>query len=209
VTNDAPQGLPADSVASTLRFYDLHAMDYFKKTVQIDVSHLYPRFLARVKPEGRILDVGCGSGRDARAFVDRHFKVVGIDASAAMVHLAREYSGAECSVLRMEDVAFEHIFDGIWACASLLHLPKPVLNPVLRRLRRALVPTGTLYASVLLGEGEALAADGRYYTYFQLDEFSMIVEDAGFRIDDVWFSDALRSERLAARWINVVASVAE
>lgn len=140
--------------ASTSRFYDKHADEYFEKTVHANLTHLYERFLSRVPHRGRILDVGCGSGRDLKAFKSRGYRPFGIDSSSKLVRLAREYAGVECEVRRIQDIAYDGEFDAVWACASLLHLPKSELGEALKRLRRALVKNGVLFASVQIGQGE-------------------------------------------------------
>ncbi len=202
---DSLEKMTRDPIASTLRFYEIHAKEYFDRTVSADLSHLYDRFLSCVRAEGRILDAGCGSGRDLRNFRERGFDVVGIDASSALIKLAQEYSGAPCYTVRLEDIVYKRSFDGIWACASLLHLPKLVLAPVLRRIQEALVPGGVMFASVQMGEGETLTPDGRFYVYYQHEEFLRFIEEADFDIEDSWVSEDSLPGRSTIRWINVLA----
>jgi 2-polyprenyl-3-methyl-5-hydroxy-6-metoxy-1,4-benzoquinol methylase len=83
----------------------------------------YRPFLALLKPGARILDAGCGSGRDLKAFSERGYQVVGLDASELMVRLAREHSDQQVHHLAFQEVTYKEEFDGIWACASLLHVP--------------------------------------------------------------------------------------
>lgn len=194
-----------DPIASTSKFYETHAEEYFERTVAADLSGLYSRFLMHVREGGRILDAGCGSGRDLRKFRERGFQAIGIDASDALVKIAREYSGAPCHTLRLEDIQYKGEFDGVWACASLLHLPKVAVVPVLRRLQEALVAGGAMFASVQIGKGEAFVADGRFYAYYQLDEFVRFVKEAEFLIQDSWITEDVLRERVNIRWINVIA----
>lgn len=190
----------------TARFYESHAQEYFARTVGADMSALYDRFLPHVRPGGRILDLGCGSGRDLRAFRERGFDACGIDASPTLAKLATGYSGVSCVPMRLEDLQSEAEFDGIWACASLLHIPKRRLPSVLRRVRRALVPGGLLFASVRLGEGEATAPDGRHFAYYSLEELEDQCKKAGLHVEDHWTSDDTLRERLRSmRWANVIA----
>lgn len=190
----------------TARFYESHAQEYFARTVGADMSALYDRFLPHVRPGGRILDLGCGSGRDLRAFRERGFDACGIDASPTLAKLATGHSGVSCVPMRLEDLQSEAEFDGIWACASLLHIRKGRLPPVLRRVRRALVPGGLLFASVRLGEGEVTAADGRLFAYYSLEELEDQCKKAGLHVEDRWTSDDTLRERLRSmRWANVIA----
>lgn len=191
--------------SSTDRFYEEHAAEYFDRTVGADLSNLYDRFLSMVPKAGRILDAGCGSGRDLRVFFGRGYRAMGIDTSRALVEIAQRYSGAPCAVGRLEKMVYEGCFDGIWACASLLHLPKTMLAPVLRRLHRALVPGGVMFASVQEGEGEQLAPDGRFFASYEATEFLSAVKGAGFVVRDVWGSEDMLLGRAATRWINVLA----
>jgi len=201
--NPLPQLRP-DPVTSTARFYEVHAKEYFDRTISADLSNLYDRFLARVRPGGRVLDAGCGSGRDLLNFRERGFNVLGIDASDALVKMAREYSGVPCHVIRLEDIDYKACFDGVWACASLLHFRKSEVVPVLRRLREALKPGGTMFASVQIGDGEAFVADGRFYAYYEHQEFLRLVEEGGFVINESWITEDAR--RPSISWINVLAA---
>lgn len=190
---------------STTKFYETHAHQYFDRTVSADLSPLYDEVLKRLRPGGCILDAGCGSGRDLKVFRARGFDAVGIDASDTLVTMARSYSGARCTVMRLEDVKFSRRFDAVWACASLLHLPKRNVVSILRRLRSSLVEGGILYASVQLGHGETLAPDGRFFAYYEPDEFAQRIEKAGLAVDQVWVSEDSLPGRSAIRWVNVVA----
>ncbi len=190
---------------STRAFYEAHAKEYFARTVSADLSSVYDRFLKHVKPNGRILDAGCGSGRDLKALRDRGFDPVGIDASPALAKLATEFSGATCFPMRLEDLKFEYPFDAAWACASLLHMPKHKLVTVLRRLGRALVPDGMLFASVKVGEGEQLLPDGRFFAYYTPDEFERFLAKAGFCVEQLWISKDSLCSRRRIRWLNIIA----
>lgn len=194
-----------DSSESTDNFYETNAREYFDRTVSVDLRPLYDRVLKLVPPGGRILDAGCGSGRDLKAFRLRGFDAVGIDASSTLVKLASDLSGATCLLMRFEDIDFERRFDAVWACASLLHLPKRKILSVLRRLFRALVPGGVIFASVQLGKGEKFAPDGRFFAYYTPQEFASFFEESGFVVDDVWGSEDSLPDRAAIRWVNVIA----
>lgn len=206
-TPDHASDVPAQGVvtSSTERFYEDHAAEYFKRTVAVDMSRLYDRFLALLPPGGRILDAGCGSGRDLRHFVKCGFRAMGMDTSTSLVDLAKSYSGAPCIVGRLESMDFASAFDGIWACASLLHLPKSMLASALRRIQTALVPCGILFASVQEGGGERSAPDGRFFSYYQPIEFISAVKDVGFVIEDAWVSEDVLPQRRSVRWVNVLA----
>jgi len=115
-------------------YYERHARRYFEDTVDVDLGPLYGRFLANVPPGGALLDAGCGSGRDVRRFRAVGYRVEAFDASAAMAALASEYLGLPAAVRRFQEVDWQGRFDGVWACASLLHVLPAELPDVLRRL---------------------------------------------------------------------------
>lgn len=197
--------IDTDPSESTTQFYENHAREYFNRTVSADLSALYNRFLKYVKPGGRILDVGCGSGRDLRVFRERGFDAIGIDGSEKLAKLAAEFSGTTCLVLRFEELNFDRTFDAVWACASLLHVPKQRLLPIVQRLYEALAEGGFLFVSVQLGEGEQILPDGRFFAYYMPDEFAQLLNRAGFSIDETWESgDYLPSGR-PIRWVNMIA----
>lgn len=197
------------ALESTAHFYDRHAAEYFQRTVHADFSGIYERFLAFVPDAGRILDAGCGSGRDLREFVRRGYRATGIDSSRELVKLAERHSSAPCHVMRLEALSFTNCFEAIWACASLLHLPKSMLGGALRRLGTALVPQGVMFASVQVGEGESVGPDGRLFAHYAKPEFADALTEAGFTPFDVWISEDKLSGREKVIWVNVIARCAK
>lgn len=191
--------------ASTERFYEENADEYFEKTVRANLSHLYERFLPLVPKGGRILDAGCGSGRDLRYFKDRGYRPFGIDSSPNLIRLARLYASVECEVRRLQDIPYIADFDAVWACASLLHLEKGELPEVLGRIKHALVADGILFATVQLGQGEGLVPDGRFYAYYDPQEFLGAIRAAGLTIEDSWITEDSLPNRPSVRWVNVLA----
>jgi SAM-dependent methyltransferase len=107
----------ADPVSDTLAWYRAHAEDFAAQTCRADLGLLHDRFLHYVEPSGRILDAGCGPGRDTAAFIARGYEVVAFDATEEMVRLARSRTGHGTQIHRMryEDVAWTAEFDGILA----------------------------------------------------------------------------------------------
>lgn len=154
-------------MAETIDFYNRNAADFFRETVGVDMSALHDRFLREIPAGGIILDAGCGSGRDAKAFKDRGYRISAFDASSELAALATEYLGQPVLVRTFANLQEVGFYDGIWACASLLHLPSSRVPDALSRLWRALKPGGTLYLSFKEGQGER-EKDGRHFT--DLDE---------------------------------------
>jgi SAM-dependent methyltransferase len=143
---------PSDYTATTTAYYDAHAAEFCANTAAVDMSELHAPFLNEIPAGGRILDAGSGSGRDSLAFLKKNYRVVSIDASAEMVYATTKLTGHSAVVMRFDEMAYENEFDGIWACASLLHIARRDLNSVLARLTKALKPNGVLYVSFILTE---------------------------------------------------------
>lgn len=146
----------------TLDFYEKNAEAYFVQTKDISVD--LDSFLAKIPPGGRILDAGCGSGRDSRAFVQRGYKVDAIDGSGALAEFASEYAGIPVKVCRFQDfVGPTYKYDGIFASASLLHVPPNELPAVLKRLVAALAPKGVLWATFKYGRQTSVDERHRFF----------------------------------------------
>jgi SAM-dependent methyltransferase len=122
-------------------------------------------FLSRLKPQAEILELGCGNGRDSGLMIERGFRVTPTDGTAPMAEQARRRLGVDVAVLRFEDIENIESFDGIWASACLLHVPRPELGDILARIHRALRPQGVFYASYKSGNAEGADRLGRYYNY--------------------------------------------
>lgn len=189
----------------TDRYYEQFATEFFGSTVGADMTSIHQRFLAKLKPHAHILDAGCGSGRDAKAFADAGYRVSAFDASTALARLASEHCGFPVSVRRFEDVDEVAQFDGIWCCASLLHVPLSAVSDTLARLWHALRQGGTLYVSFKHGAGERVHG-GRRFT--DADEASL--REWFGRLPDVhqlnvWLTDDQRPDR-TERWANALAT---
>ena len=185
-------------------YYQDNAGTFLADTVEVDMSTLYGRFLPLLPEHARILDAGCGSGRDAAAFATLGHRVTAFDASPALVALAARHLGQPVQCLRFQDIAWQEDFDGIWACASLLHVPGAELPDVMQRLCRALKPRGVLYASFNYGSGER-EHQGRRFT--DLDEpglAALLQQVPGLEEVETWTTADLRPGREAERWLNTL-----
>jgi SAM-dependent methyltransferase len=122
--------------------------------VNLDVENLYAPFLALLPVGAHILDAGCGSGRDTKTFSERGYQVTAFDATPEMVALATQYTGQQIGLMRFQEMEYVEQFDGVWTCASLLHVPLAELPMVFERFITALKPGGYWYMSFKYGEGE-------------------------------------------------------
>ncbi len=191
----------------TLKYYQDNAQTFFDGTVNVDMSSLYETFTRHLAPGAKVLDAGCGSGRDAKAFLEMGYQVEAFDAASAMVELAREHTGLPVQVMTFADVDWKEEFDGIWCCASLLHVPAEELPGVMRKLADALKPGGVWYVSFKYGDGER-EVDGRRFTDMDegklralLSTVAMIAvislwttQDKRPLRDEVWINGVLRKK---------------
>ena len=190
---------------TSIDYYEKYAERFFETTVLADMHDVYQPFLSLVKPRGRILDLGCGSGRDSRYFIRHGYQVEAVDASPALARLASEYIGQEVICGRIEELKYDQEFDGIWACASLVHIEKKDMPEILKKLTRALNLEGILYISLKYGEGEGVK-DGRFFNYYdeaQLREVFNGLKD--LKIIKLFRTEDVRQERKQELWINVLA----
>ncbi|MCZ8076937.1 MAG: class I SAM-dependent methyltransferase [Paucibacter sp.] len=196
--------MPASEISRTDGFYREGAQSYFEKTIDVQMDHLYRPFLKLVRSSGRILDVGCGSGRDVKKFRSLGYEAFGIDQSPELVALASAHIGPYFSIARAETYKGDVPFDAVWACASLLHLPREELLSAIENLASLLNPRGIFFASVQAGTGDGVQADGRRYTYYSAAEFEDTLRRAGFLVLESWITkDAMRAN--GPSWVNVLA----
>lgn len=185
-------------------YYDENAEPFFADTAFVDLSDGRRRFVAALPPGGRVLDAGCGSGRDALAFRELGFEVTAFDGSAAMVAKASAHTGLTVLHLDFAELTWCEAFDGIWANASLLHVPRRDLPDIMRGLRAALIPGGVWELSFKLGRGER-QTPGRLFT--DLDEpaaRALIAEVGGLETLAITISYDVRPGRENEGWTNLL-----
>jgi len=186
-------------------YYDNHAMEFFRNSIDVDASSLYAPFLVRMPESARILDAGCGSGRDALAFSRLGHDVIAFDGSSELAALASRHTGLEVQVLRFGEVSFVEAFDGIWACASLLHVPRVELSETVEILSRALRSGGVFYLSFKEGQGEQNRG-GRLFTNLdESDLVDLIKESPTLDLLETWLTADVRPEREGEYWVNALA----
>lgn len=163
----------------TIEYYDDPTNAYANQTVHADMSAIYERFQKCLAPGAAVLDAGCGSGRDSLHFMKAGYAVTAIDASQEMCAFASRLLQQEVRQLRFQELDYDACFDGIWACASLLHVPERQQAEVFHRLMRALVPGGVLYASWKYGETERTeASSGRLFCDMTEQRAEALVKEA-------------------------------
>lgn len=187
------------------RYYAENADTYAESTLDFNLSPLYKKFLALVPKGGLILDAGSGSGRDTLAFIEQGYLVEAFDASSELADISSRLTGLSTQVLRFQDFSEIDRYDGIWACASLLHVPKDELASVLLRLINGLKTDGVFYMSFKHGSSERIADDGRFYNDLSRDEMiTLLSKIDNIRIEDVWLTEGESRLKGKGDWVNAI-----
>ncbi len=187
---------------TTIDYYNKNADKFISGTIDANMSHLQKEFLEYIPDGGYILDFGCGSGRDSKAFLDAGYKVLSVDGSKAMCLAAEKLTGQKVIHSLFADFETEDRFDGVWACASLLHLPKKELKPVIDKLSTLLNEGGCLYMSFKYGDFEG-ERNGRYFTNLTEKSLDEIVKD-NMLLKHVKYAvtSDVRPQREDEKWLN-------
>ena len=193
-----------NNISSTIEYYDKNADHFMKETVAVNFTAIQEMFLNLLPHGGKILDFGCGSGRDTLEFLKRGYQVDATDGSTEMCKLTTEYTGISVRQMLFQELNEIEKYDGIWACASILHLPKNELKNVLDKMKTALSKRGIIYTSFKYGtfEGER---NGRYFTDFteeSFEKFAKLIK--GFRIKKMWITEDVRVGREQEKWLNII-----
>jgi SAM-dependent methyltransferase len=186
----------------TIEFYNKNAEEFYNATVSADLSETCNKFLKYVAPGGKILDAGCGSGRDSLYFIKHGYKVVSIDASEEMVRLSSKLTGQQTLLMKFEDIDFKDEFDGIWACASLLHVPKMEIKGVMTRLAQALKENGIFYGSFKYGEGEEFRGERLFNFYDENSLRALISEIKQLEVLEILVTEDVRPGKEGEMWVN-------
>ncbi len=187
----------------TKEYYQENAQVFFDHTVNADISEQYDHFLKYILSGGKILDFGCGSGRDTKAFLQKGYCVDAIDGSSELCKLASNYCGIQVKCMDFNDLSETEKYDGIWACASLLHITKEELPNILSKMRNALVHNGVIYASFKKGDFEGVR-NGRYFLDINADVFNRLISGViGLEKIEEWVTEDVRPEKKTT-WYNVI-----
>ena len=193
----------------TLNYYNQNAQSFSDSTLHVDMSALYAEFLPLIPKHGHILDAGCGSSRDAMYFKQQGFTVSAFDASPELAKLASNYLQQAVEVKTFQQLNCTNKYDGIWCCASLLHVPKAELPQVFLKLQNALKPNGVLYVSFKYGTQERVH-NGREFTDLNESALTALINShTKLKILKQWQTVDQRPERESEVWLNALLTRSE
>ncbi len=189
---------------ATIGFYDREAPNY---TLSSALGHgrFLDGFLDRLAPGARILELGCGGGRDAQRILARGFDVDLTDGSSGMAKKARERTGREVRILKFDELDDPDCCDAVWAHASLHHQPLAGLGEVLARIHRAVRPGGWFFANYKLGDGDERDRFGRLYNFAPREHLLDLYRDAGWALEEVFDYRDGGLDKVERDWIAITA----
>lgn len=188
----------------TLDYYNQNADTFAAGTVAVDFKETQDRFLCRLHEGDYILDFGCGSGRDTKYFLENGMKVDAMDGSEELCRIASEYTGIKVRKMLFQDLEEQEKYNGIWACSSILHLPKSELELVLGKMLAAMKDKGIIYTSFKYGEFEG-ERNGRYFTDFTIETFTAFIQNIEhLKLEEYWITGDVRPGRGEEKWLNLI-----
>lgn len=189
---------------TTLGYYNDHADEFYKSTVNVEFASMQQQFLNKLKKGSYILDFGCGSGRDTKYFLEKGYNVDAVDGSKELCKLASEYTGIEVKKMFFQELTEVGKYDGIWACSSILHLSIEELAEVMRKMVVALKEHGIIYTSFKYGtfSGER---NGRFFTDMTEKTFADFLSRIdGLEVEGQWITLDARPGRGEEKWLNLI-----
>ncbi len=188
----------------TISYYNTNAKNFVSNTISVDFASTQKKFMDKLPENAKILDFGCGSGRDTKYFLSQGYQVDAIDGSTELCKLASEYTGIKVQHMYFQELAETEKYDGIWACSSILHVPLANLADIMAKMLTALKCNGIIYTSFKYGtfSGER---NGRYFTDMTEDTFSDFFKQIKHAtIEDQWITSDVRPGRGTEKWLNLI-----
>ena len=191
-------------IDKTLKYYNENAQSFASGTVSVKFTEVQDKFLEKLNPDAYILDFGCGAGRDTKYFLSRGYQVDAVDGSEQLCRIASEYTEIKVRQMLFQELDEKEKYDGIWACSSILHLPKNELKAVFMKMFKALKEDSIIYTSFKYGDFEG-ERNGRYFTDFTEKTFEKFVgEIDNLQVKEEWITGDVRPGRGEEKWLNVI-----
>lgn len=189
----------------SIDYYNRYAVPYYEETVDVDMTEVIEPFMELLPENAEVLDLGCGSGRDTIVLEERGFYVTPMDGSEEMCKLAEINTDQEVLQMTYDEMEFDDVFDGIWACAALVHLTDDEMREIMKKLIQALKADGILYFSVHKGDRDGIY-NGRYFRDYTRKELSDLMEEfPELERINMWTTQDARSGKSDGQWLNVLA----
>ena len=187
----------------SIDYYDRYAVPYYEETVDFSMEEQLERFIELLPESADVLDLGCGSGRDTVFLEEEGCVVTVMDGSEKMCELASIHAGKEVLHLKVEDMEFDDVFHGIWACAVLGHFTPDEVKGVMDKILKALKDDGILYFSVKKGERNG-KYNGRYFYDYDREALNNLLDAfPNIKVLDIWKTNDVRADK-SDRWFNVL-----
>ena len=188
----------------TIDYYNNNSDIFNADTADVCFDEVQTRFLSHLPQNALILDFGCGSGRDSKYFLEKGFRVEATDGSAEMCKIATRNTGLEVKLMLFAELSEAEKYDGIWACASILHLTEEELEDVWLKMIKATNKGGYIYTSFKYGDFRGYRGE-RYYTDYTEETFHKFIRKySNLEIIDEWQSSDVRPGRGEERWLNLI-----
>ena len=188
----------------TLNYYNKNAQRFTGDTLEVEFSSIQDNFLAQLPAGALILDFGCGSGRDSRYFLQKGYRVEACDGSEEMVKAATRNAGIPVKKMLFSELNEENRYDGLFACASILHVPSKDLPDIFTRMKKAVKKGGILYVSFKYGTFEGIR-NGRYFTDLTEESLHAILDRVGgLEIIRTGITGDARPGSEDEKWLNVL-----
>lgn len=190
----------------SIDYYERYGDVYYENTVNLSMEEILDQFLALLPENAEVLDMGCGSGRDSIYMEDNGCFVTLMDGSERMCRLAEIHTGKEVLHMTFEEMDFEEVFDGIWGCASLLHVEEKDMDRIMGKVMKALKPGGILYLSFRYGETQGFLGQRYFHDYTQESAYEMLQRQKGLCPLQLWTTKDVRGGRKKNQeWVNILA----
>ena len=188
----------------TINYYNEMSQEFIDSTVNVDFTITQNKFINKLQAGCHILDFGCGSGRDSKCFINKGFQVTAIDGSIELCKYASELTGLNGKHMYFQELCDIDVYDAIWACSSILHLPYSDLKDVMAKMIVALKQNGIIYTSFKYGKYEG-ERNGRYFIDMDDDKFkNFIINYPNITVEELWITGDVRPGRSNEQWLNVI-----